>query len=204
MSQGTMRAIQEAPKPTKLTKYDLDTIKKVYEETKVDSLGEPSLPIICIRGPETEKLFPEGKDGWPVLKMGQTGFVAPASRGVGDVKTFRYFLRLFEGSPMYPKGIPVGHWDRYPQTGVRSGEYALQNSIRDISNEDYLRLRALAYGNTHLTQKQIRRDEAQKNRIRAGRQAPEHNQALELLGQALAAAQANATPTPTPPAEDAA
>lgn len=170
--------------PTTLSEEDLETVLTVYEMTSTES--RPG--IIIFKGPETDDLFPD-QDYTHIPRLGTTTTRNKTSSGIGrgrEPRFFRYIERLFEGSDVFPNGLPVGGHMRYVPSDLLSGEFGRDRSLRDISDQEFRRLYSLAHGFEHWTDEERRAHEKRMEKMRRGQSHPEQSQFASEFAKMLA------------------
>lgn len=165
----------EAPKVA-LTEQDIKTVLRIAKETATKT----SNPVFCIRGPEVADLFAMAfparseqirRDFKALQPLGTYRVVGETSddattRG-GSVRIFKRIDMLFQGSPVFPEGVPVAIYDRATQAVVGvSNKFNDTGSQFEISDEEQKRVNAIAYDLAYMTPEQIRADEFRKQNAR--------------------------------------
>ncbi len=161
---------------TTLTPEELALVKRIQGETG----------IVTVKCAET---------GFPGLKpFGQYYNPAASVPGSGGLnnRCIRHICYEFRNSPVFPDGIPVGYVEietRSTMAGLGGdSSYRGTGGKRDISSGEYTRLRSLANGHKHYTEKELEADFRAKERARSARMADPSGDAVRGLAAAFAKA----------------
>lgn len=190
----------EAPKVA-LSERDIVTILRIAKETATKTTN----PVFCVRGPEVAEVFalafPDRaaqirRDFKTLQSLGTYRVLGAPSEDAtsqgGSVRIFKRIDTLFQGSPVFPEGVPVAIYDRATQAVVGvSNKFNDTGSTSEINDEELKRVNAIAYDLAYLTPEQIRDDEFRKQSARNARVETDLDptkRTAEILGPAIGAA----------------